>query len=130
MPFKHVIDHQRGYMEAVVTGPVTWDALQSHWEAELADGGERYPELIDATDATVEFTAEEVRRLVTILKAAADTRVLGPTAIVVTSDVAFGMVRMMGILVEPSCHIHPFRDRASAEQWLRGFIVPPGPSST
>jgi hypothetical protein len=130
MPFKHVIDHQRGYMETTVTGPVNWDALQAHWEAELADGGETYPELIDGTAATVEFTAEEVRRLVSILQASAKTRALGPTAIVVSTDVAFGMVRMMGIHLEPFCHVRPFRDRASAEQWLSAFIVPPGTSST
>ncbi len=130
MPFKHLIDHQRGYVETVVTGPVTWADLQAHWEAELAEGGAGYPELVDATDAIVDFTADEVRRLVTILKAASETRSLGPTAIVVTTDVGFGMVRMLGILVEPFCHIHPFRDRASAEQWLGGFMVPPGQSPT
>lgn len=129
MPFRQVIDHQRGYMETVVTGPVTWADLQDHWNAELAGGGEGYPELVDGTDATVDFTADEVRRLVTILKAASETRPLGPTAIVVTTDVGFGMVRMMGILVEPFCQVRPFRDRASAEQWLAGFMGPrPSPA--
>lgn len=125
MPITHTIDHQRGYMETVITGPVTWADMEEHWAAELAERGETYPELIDGSGATVEFGAEEVRRLVAMLQTAAQSRRLGSTAIVVNTEVGFGMARMLSILVEPFCRICAFRDRASAEEWLGALIVPP-----
>jgi hypothetical protein len=121
MTFSHIIDHQRGYMETHVTGAVTLEDMRAHWEAELAEGGESYPELIDAAGATVDFGAEEVRRLVGALEVSSRTRQLGPTAIVVGSDIAFGMIRMLGMLVEPFCQVRPFRDRDAARAWLDTF---------
>ena len=40
------------------------------------------------------------------------------TAIVVDSELAYGMLRMLEILVEDVCSIRPFRDHEKAEQWL------------
>jgi hypothetical protein len=43
---------------------------------------------------------------------------LGPTAVVVNSDVAFGIVRMIEMMVEDVALVKPFRDKLDAELWL------------
>jgi hypothetical protein len=125
MPISHVIDHQRRWMTTVATGPIALVDLQAHWAAELAEGGEGYPELVDATGASVAFDSAEVRRMVEVLRIEASNRSLGPTAVVVQTDFGFGMVRMFGILVEPFCEIRPFRDLAAAEAWLTTWTRQP-----
>ncbi len=105
-------------MTTIASGTITWADLRTHWEAELAEGGEPYPELVDCCEAQAGFDAADVRRLVALVEAASRVERLGPTAIVVNSDVGFGMMRMLGMLLEPHCQVQPFRDRASAETWL------------
>ena len=111
-------------MTTVATGPITLADLEAHWHAELKEGGQGYPELVDASGASVAFGPPEVRRMVDLLHSAAAEGPLGPTAVVVLSDIGFGMIRMFGILLEPFCEVRPFRDRATAEQWLAAFPRP------
>jgi hypothetical protein len=44
---------------------------------------------------------------------------LGPTAVVVSSTVAFGMMRMLETLASSACAIRPFLDIDDAKRWLR-----------
>jgi hypothetical protein len=44
---------------------------------------------------------------------------LGPTAVVVGDDAAFGMMRMFQMLLEDVALLRPFRVLADAEDWLR-----------
>jgi hypothetical protein len=119
MPIQYVIDsiHQRLLTHA--DGLVTFQDLSQHLDAEERDRALELPELFDARGATTDVTAEEVRRLV---QRAADTlrRIpLGPTAIVATDDVVFGMARMYAILTEqPGARVEVFRDLESANRWL------------
>jgi hypothetical protein len=46
---------------------------------------------------------------------------LGPTAIIVDSDVECGMVRMAEMLVEDVCAVRPFRRTEEAQEWLTAF---------
>jgi hypothetical protein len=86
-----------------------------------------YRELIDAHGAIIKLSAQEVREVVALLRSMSykrgfnisfNPRPLGPTAVVVSSDVAFGVMRMLETLVEDVCIIKPFRDIPGAEQWL------------
>lgn len=124
MPISERIDHERRWVETSIEGPVTFADFEAHWGRELAAHGETYPELIDGRRAEVAFDAHDVRRMVEVLRLAAASRQLGPTAILVQSDVGFGMVRMLSLLVEPFCAVQPFRDRESAERWLEGLGKP------
>src|ERR1700681_2366845 len=109
MPIEYVIDkiHQRVLAHA--DGLVTFEDLSQHLDAEERDRALELPELFDARGATTDVTAEEVRRLV---QRAADRlgRIpLGPTAIVATDDVVFGMARMYAILAEqPGARVEVF----------------------
>jgi hypothetical protein len=120
MPIQYVIDgiHQRVLTHA--DGLVTFQDLSEHLDAEERDRGLGLHELFDARGATTNVTADEVRMLV---QRAADTlrRIpLGPTAIVATDDVAFGMARMYAILTEQAgARVEVFRDVESANRWLQ-----------
>ena len=120
MPIQYVIDsiHQRLLTHA--DGLVTFQDLSRHLDAEERDRALELPELFDARGATTDVTAEEVRRLV---QRAADTlrRIpLGPTAIVATDDVVFGMARMYAILTEDAgARVEVFRDVEPANRWLQ-----------
>jgi hypothetical protein len=52
------------------------------------------------------------------MREAASTETMGPTAIVVGSDVAYGMMRMMQALLDDVIPLRPFRSLADAETWL------------
>jgi hypothetical protein len=43
---------------------------------------------------------------------------LGPTAVLVSDDVAFGVIRMLEVLVEDICEVRSFRDEQEARAWL------------
>jgi hypothetical protein len=45
-------------------------------------------------------------------------RATGPTAVLVSSDVAFGMLRMLEIMLDGIASIRPFRSSADAHAWL------------
>jgi hypothetical protein len=119
MPIRYIIDsvHQRLLTRA--DGLVTYQDLSQHLDAEERDRGLGLPELFDARGATTNLTAGQVH---TLVQRAADTlrrTPLGPTAIVATDDVVFGMGRMYAILTDQAgARVEVFRDVESANRWL------------
>ena len=75
-------------------------------------------ELVDARGARPDFSPAQLRSVVAQVRRLAAETGLGKTAIVVDSELAFGMLRMLQILVDDVCTIRPFRDHEKAEQWL------------
>jgi len=120
MPIQYVIDsiHQRMLTRA--DGLVTFEDLNQHLDAEERDRGLELPELFDARGATTDLTAAQVRTLVQRAADALRRGPLGPTAIVATDDVVFGMARMYAILTEQAgARVEVFRDVESANIWLQ-----------
>jgi hypothetical protein len=121
MPIRYVIDGNRKRLLTHAEGLVTFQELSQHLDAEERDRGLGLPELFDARGATTNLTTGQVR---TLVQRAADTlrgTALGPTAIVATNDVAFGMARMYAILTEQAgARVEVFRDIESATRWLDG----------
>jgi hypothetical protein len=76
--------------------------------------------LSDMRDIEVGFTPEGVARIIDAMETTAGRRLSAKAAIVVSSDVAFGMGRMLEMrsdeVVDPSFRI--FRDMAEAREWL------------
>jgi len=100
-------------------GVVTFHDINAHLDVEQRNRDLHRSELIDARGATTDLTAEQVRRLVR--RAADMLRItdLGPTAIVTTNDVVYGMARMYSILAEGvGANAEVFRDMDSATRWL------------
>jgi hypothetical protein len=119
MPITSSIDHDLRYMVAIASGPITWEEVQSHLLVERFEGGLSYSELIDARAATPIWSTNQAREIVELLTTFSRKSVLGPTAVVVSSDIAFGMLRMLEIMLEDICIVRPFRDYEAAEQYLR-----------
>lgn len=119
MPITSSIDHDRRYMVAIASGPITWEEVRSHLLVERFEGGLSYSELIDARAATPIWSSNQAREIVELLTNFSRKSVLGPTAAVVSSDIAFGMLRMLEIMIGDICIVKPFRDYEAAEQCLR-----------
>ena len=80
-----------------------------------------YPELFDATGASTILTSDQVRTLVRRTHDLVRRGPFGPTAIVATNDMLFGMARMYEILAETDgVSVGVFRTLADADRWLRG----------
>ena len=78
-----------------------------------------YRELIDARGAAVRLSSAEVQEIVELLRSLSGSDRLSRIAVVVSTDMAYGMMRMLQILVEDVCVVQPFRNLADAERWLR-----------
>jgi hypothetical protein len=104
-------------------GLVTFEDLNAHLDAEERERGLDLPELFDARGASTNVTPAQVRQLVSRAHTTLQERPLGPTAIVVTDDMAFGMARMYAILANRlGIVVEVFRDVESAEEWLASRI--------
>jgi hypothetical protein len=119
MPIAYSIDREQGFMHSVAEGLVTLRDVRLHLEQERGDHGLGLSELVDARRATLAFDPTQVRQIVAVLRELAQGHDLGPTAVLVSSDYSFGMLRMLETLVEDVCAIRPFRDEAEAREWLR-----------
>lgn len=115
------IDHDRRYMEATANGPVAFEEIRHHLLEERRKCGLSYAELIDARSATPTWSSLQAREIVELLRRLGLESSLGPTAVVVSNDLSFGMMRMIEILLEDVCIVRPFRDYGAAEQWLQSL---------
>jgi hypothetical protein len=119
MGFKHRIDHDNGAMYATADGLITLSDIREHLFKERRENGLTYAELIDARTASPDFSSRDVREIASLLTVFAKEHVLGPTAVVVSTDVGFRVVRIIENLVESICAVRPFLDVDAALEWLR-----------
>ena len=118
MPIEYAIDKNNRLLTRA-DGAVTFDEINGHLDLEQSNRDLDRSELIDARNATTDLMPAQVRQLV--MRAAGMLRVvkLGPTAIVTTDDVVYGMARMYSVLAEGvGARAEVFRDLESAERWL------------
>ena len=118
MGFTVTVDGARRQLRVVADGAVTADAVRAHLASERADGALGYAELIDARSAAPVVSSSDVRAVVDLLTGLARDGGLGPTAVVVSTDYAYGMLRMLEILADGVAAVRPFRDLTEAEHWL------------
>ena len=115
----HTVNPDRKEVTTIAEGTVTLAELRAHLQRERHDSALPYRELIDARRADVRFSSADVREIVELLRSLSRRHRLGRTAVVVSTDMAYGIIRMLQLLVEDTCVVYPFRDLAEAEQWLR-----------
>lgn len=111
-------DHAREKITARAAGPISLEDVRNHLDVERRAKSLSYRELIDARGYVPSFSAADVREIVSTLRELALKTPLGPTAIVVDSEVGYGMVRMVEILIEDVAEVKPFRNLEDAERWL------------
>ena len=118
MTISATFDHQARRVHTRAEGFITLEDIRDHLEEERQEPGLAYGELVDARGSTPGFTPADVRVLVAWLRWLGERTRLGPTAVVVDSDLEFGMIRMVEILVDDVCQVKPFRSEEQAERWL------------
>ena len=118
MPLTFKIDHERRLLLTTVEGEVHLADVVEHLTQERQAKGLGCLELVDATRAQTRLSAQDIREIVALLRKLASENRLGPTAVVIPTDVGYGMMRMLGILVEDFTEIEPFRNAKPAEVWL------------
>jgi hypothetical protein len=123
MALTYSIDRTRRRLMTSAEGLVTYPDLVSHLERAFQENTIDFAELFDATRATPAILTSELRRVVRHLWKLASQSAVGPAAVVVADDLSFGLVRMLGILMEDVCAVRPFRSLAEAEAWLDGLAA-------
>lgn len=118
MPIILNVDHEGHYVDSVAVGPIGYTDVESHLLTERYFKGLAYKEFIDARGAGISFTPAESRQIAELLRTLGRESKLGPTAVLVDTDAAFGAMRMLEVLVEDACEVKPFRNEQEARAWL------------
>ena len=118
MPITATYDHEHRRVVAAAVGRITLDEIRSHLEEERQEPALAFTEVIDARGAIPDFPPADVRVLVAWLRWLGERTRLGPTAVIVDTDFAFGMMRIVEVLIEDVALVKPFRDKLEAEVWL------------
>lgn len=118
MPIIANVDHERREVRAVGVGPISYEDVKNHVMQERHFGGLAYPELFDARGAGILWTSLEIREIVALLRRLGQESKLAPTAVLVSSDVAFGIMSMLAALLEDVCEVKPFWNEDEAQGWL------------
>jgi hypothetical protein len=114
------IDHERNEIEAVAFGPIHYAEVEKHLLEERSIDGLAYKEFIDGRDAGLAFALSpaEIRQIVALVRSLSQQLKLGPTAVLVLTDFAYGIMRAMEMLLEDVAEIRPFREEKLARSWL------------
>jgi hypothetical protein len=120
MPIILGVNHESREVDAVAIGQVSCADVENHLLAERHFGGLAYKEFIDARAAAINWTSAEVQQIVDLVNSLGRQSRLGPTAVLVCNDVAFGMIRALEALLEGTAEVKPFRLEQEARAWLSG----------
>ena len=112
------IDPTRRIATVTASGPITRVDIEAHLTHEHTRGLIVYRELIEARSARPDVSTDDIRQIVDELRGYAADGLVGATAVVVATDYAYGIMRMVQALAEEVCAIHPFRDMPEAAAWL------------
>lgn len=113
------INNKYKYIETIASGPITYEDITFHLLNSDHEHGLGYAELVDASLATPDWSSEEAREIVKLLKNIGHGIQLGPLAVVVSNDYSFGMIRMLGFFLDDLCAVSPFYDLDEAKHWLQ-----------
>lgn len=127
MPISYSLDPARKQVSTTVTGTLTADEIISHLDAARRDQALELPELIDLRKAAPPFlSAAEIWRVAEEVHQTLDQQTYGPRALIVGSDVVFGLARMFSTLVSDLFPMRVFWDETAAEGWLTRSSIRPG----
>jgi hypothetical protein len=114
------INHDRHELDVVAFGPIHYIDVERHLVEERNVGGLTYKEFFDARDASLLFALSpaEIRQIVSLVRSLCRQSKFGPTAVLVSTDFAFGIMRAMEMLLEDVAEVRPFREERVARSWL------------
>ena len=71
------------------------------------------------------MSPSEIRQIVSLVRHLSDKSQFGPTAVLVSTDYAFGIMRAIEALLEDVADLRPFRDEKLARSWLSAKPLKP-----
>ena len=118
MPIFLKVDHQRKQVDAVTMGPISYADVENHLLMERHFEGLAYKEFVDARSGKLLITPADIRKIVALIRSLSQESKFGPTAVLVSTDVALGIMQKLEMLVEDVAEVKPFRDEQEARAWL------------
>jgi hypothetical protein len=120
MPIHFHYDPDVGILFTRAEGLLTFHEILRHLNEERKAKGVAFPEVFDATEARTDATGEQVRVVVQRMIDMCRQCAFGPTAVITTNDVVFGMARMLAILceLEGGPKVQVFRTFDEGLDWL------------
>ena len=112
------VDRARRRILVTASGRITAKDMLAHIKQEQDAGLVSFSELVDARGAQPDFSPADLRLVVDLIRRLAKDSAVGATAIIVSSELAFGMLRMLEMMIEDVCSIRPFRRPEDAEASL------------
>ena len=127
MPISYVFDRPQRRIQTVVTGSVSVDDILGHVEAVRREQTIAYAELIDVRGVTPPWlSTSDVWRAAGLVRTFKSDERFGPRAVIVGSDLIFGIARMFANLIQDVAPMNVFHDQVQAEAWLSGWPQPVG----
>ncbi len=122
-----LVDHEHNEVEALAFGPIDYAEVEKHLLEEQTVEGLAYKEFIDARGAELVFALSptEIRQIVRLVRSLSQQSKFGPTAVLVSTDFAFGIMRAMEMLLEDVTDVRPFRHETLARSWLANTSIEP-----
>jgi hypothetical protein len=110
---------------------IDYAEVEKHLLEERTLEGLAYAEFIDARDAELVFVLSptEIRQIVRLVRSLSQQSKFGPTAVLVSTDFAFGIMRAMEMLLEDITDVRPFRHESLARSRLASASIGPGNSA-
>lgn len=118
MPITYTHVPETGVLEIVATGDIGLADVATCLNAMRSEPWFPAPAIADVRSVTPSMPTHEVREVAGLLRALAPRLANVPMAIVVSSTVLFGLVRMLKLMLDDVIAIKPFHDFESARQWL------------
>jgi len=113
-----VVDHGKPLVQVEASGRVVASEVFEHINQLELENALAYPKLIDARRMQVGFSAEEVMQFAAAISGLGAVELLGPLAVVATSDEATAMARRYIHLSASQRPAKLFNSLKKAERWL------------
>ncbi len=119
MPIPFVVDHATQRVTVTATRELRLEDMVALITELVRQGCFAYAQLFDARRATVLLTADDIRRVVTLIGRLRAEHGQARTAFIAESDVSFGMARMYATLAaETDSGFTVYRTIGEGEAWL------------
>jgi hypothetical protein len=127
MPISYSYDAGRGLLETAVTGEVGLADVQAYFRQVAAEPWFPAPSITDLRHASPNLPSADVRAIAQLLRRLGPRLDGTPVAAVVATDVAYGLVRMVDLMVDDVVTLRAFRDRGEALAWIAEHSRPAEP---
>jgi len=124
MSISYIYDRARGILDTTAVGDVNFDEVSNFFDRVRDEPWFPPPSLIDVRQASVDVTGAQIRMIAERFRSFGSVMCRVPVAVLVDSAVSFGLVRMLGLLLDDIAMIRPFRCQEAALAWIREHCHP------